>query len=166
MVSKKEQIADLEAQLAMAKEHGDFIERKYAAALRDNSVHRERESARMRTEHAEQQWKLKEAERQKRREHLTELAQGIVRVGDAVSAGVVSNDEGTRLKLEFRLDADEARIVGDNLRHGRPRIGEHVNEREGQRITAAYTDEWAERMQDAINKARVSVQRARAAYGF
>lgn len=97
--------------------------RELADARQEARMLVDREKERHARERDAEQARRREQERADRKKHLTELGEGIVRMLDATEHSLSRDEDGTvRLDLTFRLDDEEHRIVGDNLRYGRPRV--------------------------------------------
>lgn len=159
MVSKKEQIAKLEAKLKVSETWAEHQERMRGLAERDNRVHREREQARMRRDHAEQQRARQEAEREDKRKRRQELSDGMLRLKDASEWAIVRDERGTVLELTVPLTADVEPIVHGVLTKNSD--APRPSSRPGVSIHSDY----AIRLQEACG-IRANAQRARDCHTF
>lgn len=108
MVSKSE----LQAEIVELKRQASKREFLMEVNERELATHRARESARMRTEHFEQQRKRREAEREDKRKRRQELADGMLRIRDAFGISIECKaGDIPVLKLSVALDGDTYPIV-------------------------------------------------------
>ena len=114
MVSKAELQRKIEAAEIANERLAKDLERAQSerdGLIRDNQAHRARETTRMEREHAEQQAKLREAEREDKRKRSRELAEGMVRLADVSAWSIRNEGDGPVLDLEVPLSAGDERIV-------------------------------------------------------
>lgn len=153
MVSKKEQIAKLEAKLKAEAWMRSCAESQVAA-------HRARERTRMQREHAEQQRARQEAEREDKRKRRQELSDGMLRLKDASEWAIVRDERGTVLELTVLLPADVEPIVHGVLTKNAD--ASRPSARPGISIHSDYRN----LMQENINRIRANSLRARDCYSF
>lgn len=107
MVSKKE----LNEQVEDLRKRAVHAEREARGLQVEVTVHKLRESQRMRRDHEQKQRELRAAEQADKVKRRQELRDGLVRLKEASEWAIVHDERGAVLELTMPLSADEAMIA-------------------------------------------------------